>query len=315
MRPALSRAIRRAQRWRRKHNNPDHMEFTDEFIAQLRDRVLKKDYDCFTVKERFRKGVDLEKIDLEHCGSWKITSSKNPKDKIIYYIHGGGFVNGSTKDLFPFIQYGVKNFGYDFYSVDYRLTPVHTCIDTITDCENGYQYLLEHYRPENIILMGESAGGNLVLALPQKLKDDSLPMPGGIIASSPVTQFLHYAYSYYECSCKTDFAIVFGINDVTKLYKGELPLDHPYISPLCGDLSGYPPVYLDASNRESLRDEARMMYVRLKEEGCDVEYHELRDFGHAMLTAFIYGFVRREEHPLVKEFIHKVFNRTEGQKS
>ena len=59
--------------------------------------------------------------------------------------------------------------------------------------------------PKNIILMGESAGGNLVFALSHKLKADDLPLPGGIISCSPVLQFLHYAYSYYECACKTDY--------------------------------------------------------------------------------------------------------------
>ena len=64
---------------------------------------------------------------------------------------------------------------------------------------------------------------------------------------------------------------------------------------------------------ESLRDEARMMYVRLKEEGCDVEYHELRDFFHAMLTAPQYRFVRKEEHTQVSAFINRVFDRTNGK--
>ena len=119
-------------------------------------------------------------------------------------------------------------------------------------------------------------------------------------------------YSYYECSCKTDYGIIFGINDTVELYRGELPKDSPYVSPLCGDLSGYPPVYLDASDKESLRDEARMMYVRLKEEGCDVEYHELKDFFHAQLTDTVHGYVRREEHPLVRTFIDRVFSEKEA---
>ena len=309
MRPTLYLAIRKARRYIKKHNTPDHIELTDEFVQKMRERNDNRDYDCFTVEEKLRKELQLERIELEHCPSWVIRADANPKDKIIYYIHGGGFVNGCTKQLFKFISYAVKHFGYNFYSVDYRLTPNYTCIDTITDCENGYRYLLEHYSPENIVLMGESAGANLVLALPQKLRDDGLPFPAGIVSSSPVVQFLHYAYSYYECSCKTDYAIIFGINDVTKLYRGELPLDHPYMSPLCGDLKGYPPVYLDASSVESLRDEARMMYVRLKEEGCDVEYHELRDFFHAMLTAPQFPFVRREEHTHVTAFLHRILGR------
>ncbi|MBQ5986501.1 MAG: alpha/beta hydrolase fold domain-containing protein [Clostridia bacterium] len=314
MRPTLFFAIQRARRYIKKHNPPDHMEMTDEFVQKLRDRVEHMDYDCTTVEEKLRKGLTLEKVQLAHCTSWLVSREQNPKDKIIYYIHGGGFVNGSAKQLFKFISYAVRHFGYNLYAVDYRLTPVNTCIDTITDCENGYKYLLEHYAPENIVLMGESAGGNLVLALPQKLKDDNLPLPAGLVASSPVVQFLHYAYSYYECAFKTDYGILFGINDVTRFYKGELPLDHPYLSPLCGDLRNYPPTYLDASNVESLRDDARMMFVRLKEEGCDVEYHELKDFFHAMLTAPQYRFVRREEHTHVLAFIHRVFGDKKDEK-
>ena len=59
---------------------------------------------------------------------------------------------------------------------------------------------------------------------------------------------------------------------------------------------------------ESLRDDARMMFVRLKEAGVDVEYHELRDFFHAMLTKPNIGFVRREEYPHILRFIRRVFD-------
>ena len=86
-----------------------------------------------------------------------------------------------------------------------------------------------------------------------------------------------------------------------------LLIDSPYISPLLGDLTGFPPVYLDASSCESLRDDARMMYVLLKEKEVDVEYHELRDFFHAMVIAPQIGFVQREEYPLIQRFIKKVF--------
>ena len=307
MRPQLAIWIHNAKKYVKKHNVPDHMVVDEKFMQKIRDEIDSKDYDCTTLDAKLLKDLDLERVDLEHCSSWFIRYDKNPKDKIIYYIHGGGFVNGCTRQLFPFISYAVKKFGYDMYAVDYRLTPYYTCIDTITDCENGYKRLLEDYAPENIILMGESAGGNLSLALPHKLRDDGLPFPAGIVASSPVVQFLHYPYSYYENSFKTDFAIIFGINQVTDYYAGDLPLDHPYLSPLCGELGDFPPVYLDASDRESLRDESREMYVLLSEQGRDVEYHELRDFGHAMLTSIRHGFVRREEHPLVMAFLKRIF--------
>jgi hypothetical protein len=56
-----------------------------------------------------------------------------------------------------------------------------------------------------------------------------------------------------------------------------------------------------------------MMYVRLREEGGYVEYHELRDFFHAMLTAPQFGFVRREEYPHIIRFINRVFQKEIGR--
>ena len=260
----------------------------------------------------YQKGVRIEKAALENSDAWLISSDGNPKDRILYYIHGGGFCFGFTRGLFPkFIPYVVLKLGYNMLSVDYRLAPRYKCLDAVGDCEDGYRFLLERYDPKNIILMGDSAGGNLVFALTHKLIDDGLPVSGGIVSCSPVTQFLHYAYSYYECACKTDYGILFGINQIAEHYRGELPLDSSYVSPLLGDLAGFPPTYLDASDVESLRDDARMMFVRLKEAGVDVEYHELRDFLHAMLTRPNVGAVRREEYPHIIRFIRRVFGEAE----
>ncbi|MBR0473405.1 MAG: alpha/beta hydrolase [Erysipelotrichaceae bacterium] len=301
-------AIRNAKKYMKEHNHPGRMIVTEKDLEDWRQRIRTMDKDCYTVDEKLKQGLNIEKVDLPNTSSWLISKEGNPKDKILYHIHGGGFINGCTKMLFPFYSYVVNNWGYNVFAIDYRLAPDYHCIDTITDCEDGYKYLLEHYSPDNIILMGESAGGNLVLGLPHILKDDGLPLPKGIISDSPVVQFVHYPYSYYENACKTDFGIIFGINEaLLGVYPGELPVDHPYLSPLCGDLSGYPPVYLDASDKESLRDEARMMYVRLKEEGCDVEYHELKDFFHAQMTNVKSHSTKKKQYPLILAFIHRLW--------
>ena len=308
MRPMLFFAIQKAKQYKKKHNLPDYRELTDEMLQKRIEENAKPEYyDCFSADEKYREGLKLEKITLPDCGAWMISAEGNPSDKILYYIHGGGFWEGSAKKAFRFISYVVKHWGYNVFSVDYRLCPQYKCVDTLSDCQAGYQYLLKTFTPKDIILMGESAGGNLVFALSHKLRAEGLPFPGGIVSCSPVLQFLHYAYSYYEFAWKTDYGIVFGANQIIDHYRGDLPIDSPYISPLLGDLTDFPPVYLDASSCESLRDDARMMYVLLKEKEVDVEYHELRDFFHAMVIAPQIGFVRREEYPLIQRFIKKVF--------
>ena len=308
MRPFLFFIIRKAKKYKKEHNLPDTRTLTDEMLEKRRKLNADPDYyDCFSLDEKAREGVDLKKIPLPNCQAWMISTSANPSDKILYYIHGGGFWEGSTKQGFRFVSYVAKHWGYNVFSVDYRLCPQYKCADTLSDCQAGYEHLLKTFAPKHIILMGESAGGNMVFALSHRLRANGLPFPGGIISCSPVLQFLHYPYSYYECANKTDYGIIFGINEIIEHYRGDLPIDSPYVSPLLGDLTGFPPVYLDASSCESLRDEARMMYVLLKEKNIDVEYHELRDFLHALVLAPQLRFVRREEHPLIQSFIKKVF--------
>ena len=142
MRPALFFAIQAAKRYRKKHGLPDYMEITEEDIQKKYDENLSRDYDCTTVDEKYRKGLNLERVDLPNCSSWLVRYPGNPEGKIIYYIHGGGFVNGSTRQGMRFISYAVKHFGYDIYSVDYRMAPNYKCLDTVSDCEEGYRFLL-----------------------------------------------------------------------------------------------------------------------------------------------------------------------------
>lgn len=216
MRPSLFLKIMAARHYRKKNNKPDEFEKLDEAWVKKAVEIQDSwDHDCLTLTVKERRGTDIEKITLPNCGAWLISSEKNPKDRVIYYIHGGGFAMGFTRPLVTnFISYVVNRLGYNVFSVDYRLMPRYKCLDAVGDCEDGYRRLLERYDPKKIVLMGDSAGGNLVLALTHKLRDDGLPLSGGIVACSPVTQFLHYAYSYYECSCKTDYGIIFGINQV-----------------------------------------------------------------------------------------------------
>ena len=66
------------------------MIVSDEEIQKWYDRNANRDYDCYTVDEKLKKGLDIERVYLEHCSSWLITKDGNPKDKIIYHIHGFG---------------------------------------------------------------------------------------------------------------------------------------------------------------------------------------------------------------------------------
>ena len=302
-------AILRAK-WKKsaqKHPQDNSEEEIQRQLDGLRKYHKERNTDVFSRKDTGFKGIDIEKIELPGSPAWLLTMDKNPKDKVVFYIHGGGFGFGCVCECWEYESYVVRNFGYNMCGVDYREIPEHNIRDILEDCLNAYKAMLERYEPSDICFMGDSAGGHLVFALSHLLKDEGLPLPGGIVALSPVMQFERYAYSYYECSGKTDMGITFGINErVYPSLKGDLDYTHKYVSPLCGDFSGFPSVYIDASDRESLRDDARMAFVKLKEAGADVEYHELEGFFHDQAPHVKAGYVRRKQHPLIVKFLNKV---------
>lgn len=310
MTPILATIIRAKWRnYRKKHPAaPNTEEEIQKELENLVEYHKTRSTDVYAKQDGDFKGLDIETLTLSETNAYIFSQASNPTDKIVYYMHGGGFAAGSPAECSEFIGYFVKHFGYNMCAVDYREIPEYNIRDILGDCEEGYKKLLERYKPENICFGGGSAGGHLVFSLSHKLKDDGIPLPGGLISVSPVMQFERYAYSYYECSGKTDLGITFGINErVYPSLKGDLDYTHKYVSPLAGDFTGFPRTYLDTSDRESLRDDARMTYVKLMEAGVDVEYHELEGFMHDQAPQVKLGYVRRIEHKLLKNFLKKIF--------
>ena len=139
-----------------------------------------------TIENQSINGIPIE---------W-IISQTNPKDKILYYIHGGGFVSGSSQARRRFTTYLASKIGYNVISVDYRLAPENPYPKGLDDCFRVYQSLHEIYGNENIFILGESAGGNLVLSCCLRIKDIYGKLPAGIGMFSPTLQYLENFESY-----------------------------------------------------------------------------------------------------------------------
>lgn len=116
---------------------------------------------------------------------------KNGNQKgTIFYIHGGEFTVGSARERRAICQYITANYGYNCVTFNYRLAPENLWPAPLEDCLTAYTGLLKTgISPKEIVLMGESAGGTLVLSLALLLKEKGLPQPKALVALSPcVTQ-------------------------------------------------------------------------------------------------------------------------------
>lgn len=262
--------------------------------------------DITSCPEELIGGLSIEEIPLPHASAWMVTQPDNPKDKVICYIHGGGFIGACTKARMPFVSALVKRFGYDVFSIDYRLAPEYRHPCQLEDCLDGYLRLLERYKPENIVLIGESAGGTLVLTLSLLLRDRSLPLPKAVLVNSPATQLAEYTDSYRKFSLKEDFIVTEGIlENMLGVYIREDEAKDPYVSPLYGDLHDLPPVTLSVSECECLLDDSKMLYEKLLASGNGAKLLTYPKLCHAFLISPQMKRIVRDAYPDLKNWLSK----------
>ncbi|MCI2069032.1 MAG: alpha/beta hydrolase [Bacilli bacterium] len=273
-------------------------------IPQMIEANRKADLNVLHSESKFLTGLTIQKKDLANSGGWLISSPNNPQSKIIYYIHGGGFTSSSTKERMRFIQKMVKDLHFNVFSIDYRLAPEFTQPSALLDCVDGYNYLLRSYKPEDIVIVGESAGGNLSIVLSMYLRDHKLPLPKAVYANSAPTQFSEITESYKLFSLKTDFvATTTIIPNIEGIYFKKEEIKDPYVSPLYGDLKDLPPITLSASQCECLLDDSIMLYGKLKAAGNEGTLLTYPGLWHAFIMSPQNKKILKEAYPDFERFL------------
>lgn len=198
-------------------------------------------------------------------------------DRVLYYIHGGGFTLGSSGIPIPFLIEMAHRLGIHCFSVDYRLAPEYPFPAAPEDCLAAYRGLLElGYAPERIAAAGESAGATLSLVLLHQCREAGLPYPACVGAMSPVTDGRPKVV-------RESKKVLEGLPDTDGVWAQYAPgadLADPRISPALGDLTGFPPVYLVAGGAEPLAVDSLIYLQNALSAGMDVTCKLGKDMIH-----------------------------------
>lgn len=222
---------------------------------------------------RMAPNVRVEPATLGGSPAEWLVPDRSPSDRVILYVHGGGYVSGSCADHRGFVSMFAARLGVRCVTYEYRLAPEHPFPAAVDDSVRAYRALLDdlHVRPEHIVVAGESAGGGLALSLLLALKELGLPQPAAVVAISPWTDLTCSSEAYRTRNARSaaplDSWLVFRAH-----YAGATPLDHPWVSPLHGDLAGLPPVLVNAGTDDELFDDGRRFVERAVERGVDATF-------------------------------------------
>jgi acetyl esterase len=199
----------------------------------------------------------------------------------LLYLHGGGFVVGSLQSHHAICAEIAQAAGAELVSVDYRLAPEHVWPVQTDDCFGVLKQLLGQGR--KVVVIGDSAGGNLAAGLAIRARDEGLQGIVGQVLIYPGLGGDLVSGSYLEMANAPGLTTA----DVA-YYRAVLkaPADEPVAHPLLSaDLSGLPPAYITVAHFDPLRDDGRLYADRLREAGVDVVFRDEPQMVHAWLRA------------------------------
>jgi acetyl esterase/lipase len=174
----------------------------------------------------------------------------------------------------------VRHTGVTTVAVDYRMPPDHPYPAPLDDCVAIYRALLRGHRPEEIIVGGGSAGGNLAAALILRARDEGLPLPAAAVLVTPELD-LTESGDTFRTNMGVDNVLTRSLMPANLLYAAGHDLSHPYLSPLFGDFTkGFPPTVVSAGTRDLFLSNAVRMHRALRAAGVESELHVVEAAPH-----------------------------------
>lgn len=218
---------------------------------------------------RLTAEVTREAVSAEGVACEWLIPKNSPKDQILLYLHGGGFVFGLTPPHLEMVAYFAQKFSLRALMVDYRVAPDHPFPAPLDDCVTAYRWLLKQgISAQNIVVAGDSAGGNLTLTLMMKLRDSGDPLPAAAACLSPVANLSDresLLKNFNDPLLHPKAAAIYN-----KSYVAHNDARNSLISPVFGDWRGLPPLLVHAGEDEILREDAVRIEELAKSAGVDV---------------------------------------------
>lgn len=201
--------------------------------------------------------------------------------RVCLAIHGGAFIGGGGELVAFDALRSATVTGLQTFSVDYRMPPDHPYPAGLDDALACYEYLLQSWPAEDIIVSGISAGGNIAAAMVLRARERGLPMPAGVILVSPELDLTESGDSFTTL-LGLDNVLPVSLMPMNMLYADGADLSAPFVSPLFADFGqGFPRTFLQAGTRDLFLSNATRMHRALRKAGIQAELHVWDAMPHA----------------------------------
>jgi acetyl esterase/lipase len=240
------------------------------------------------------KGYSMEIVTLKNGVKMEVVAPiKNKSDNVVYVLHGGGYIM-QLGDMYRRLDKKLSEAGHNatVAFLDYRVAPEHRYPSALEDALLGWAYLLKQgFKPENIVVVGDSAGGNLTAVLVLKLIELKRETPKAVVLFSPWADMTGSGDSY---TGNYNVDIMFGnkneevteerkqalLNSAMFSYVKDADRKDPFVSPVFADYAGFPPTMIFAGTHEMLLSDSLTIADKIKKSGGEVELYLAEEMFH-----------------------------------
>ena len=234
--------------------------------------VKRKNWEEFASADFIPDGIMIKEAVINDISAEWISTENSSKNNMIIYFHGGGFNQGSIITHRKLAAYIAKSTDLPILILDYPLAPENPYPTALNSCEGVYSYLLGHgFKSDNIILGGDSSGGGLAIALALLLRNKQIPLPKGMFMLSPMLDFTLSGETIKTCAEKDPLCFKEDLQVDTSDYIGTESPDNPLISPVYGDIKGFPPLLIQVGTDEILLSDSVRFADKAKEGQVNVQ--------------------------------------------
>lgn len=215
--------------------------------------------------------VTIEDFEIEGIPTRWFTPPNAQAERVLYYLHGGGYIAGSIEGVYEsHIARLALHTGLRVLAIDYRLAPENPYPAALEDSLTAYRWLRDQGE-ENIIISGDSAGGNLAMSTLVALRDAGDPLPDATVLFSPWVDLANTGTSHMLVAEADPILTTDGLTSAATCYATDIPLDDPRLSPLYADLSGLPPMLIQVGTYEILLSDSTRLAQAARAAGIDVQ--------------------------------------------
>jgi monoterpene epsilon-lactone hydrolase len=254
--------------------------------------------------------VKVEPTTLDGVKAYIVAPETIPpenRNRLLVHVHGGCYASFAGESGTAEAIY-MAGFGkFKIISIDYRTPPDHPYPAALDDAMTAWKAATKTADPKNMAIFGSSAGGALTLSMVLRAKRDGLPLPAAIAPGTPMSDLTGSGDSFKTNAMVDNVLVAYGANCDKRaaLYANGHDLKDPMLSPLFGDMHGFPPTILTTGTRDLLLSNTVRVHRKLRQAGVEASLQVFEGQAHAHYYRDVNAPETREAFEEIARFFDK----------